>query len=745
MDSKVKDALVLFESAKTGWSSVYEDAKNDLKFYGGDQWEPKDIAGRMASKRPTITLNKLPQFVHQVVNDIRQNTPSLKALPMTDGADIETAKIIQGLLKNIEYTSRANQAYDTAAENQIKCSVGFLRVDHDFVSPDSFEQHCLIKRIVNPMAVMIDPNSVECDGSDAMFGFVNETLEMRVYEELYPGASKTDFLNPSSNKDLKAEIINIAEFFKIEQDELEIALLDDGSVILMETAQQLGLPIRSSRKIKKNKVLRMKMNGEEVLEETRFPGSYIPLVPVYGEEHWVDGKRNIYSLIRNAKDAQRMHNYWASLETEVISKAPQAPFMAAEGQLEGYENEWSNPALAQVLHYHSKDIDGNLVGAPQRLTPPTVPTGIVNARASTAQDMKEIMGIYDASLGQRSNERTGVAIQARQHEGDQGTMHFADNLNRSIEHVGRILLSMIPEIYDTQRIVRIINDEDDHSMIGINGQMTPGQERIYDLNVGKYDVAIKTGPSFATRRQEIQNMMSNVMQTNPALVQVMGDLFFKYSDMPGAEVIAARLKKTIPPQLLEGEDNPNGQQVPPQAQQAIQQMQAALQQDAQIIDASKQQMLQLAQELEACKKELADKKTEQQIKIQSDMAKMQLDKEKIINDRMKIEIEAQKAQTDQFKAHSDAELKAAELHLQAQQPLQSNNGVAGQAPSAPQAPPVSIVLNTEGKNQEEINMEVSKQMMIAHSIIDAVNNLTTAVTAPKQVIRDSEGRVAGVQ
>ena len=768
MDSKVKEALELFESAKTGWNSIYEDAKNDLKFYGGDQWEPKDISGRMASKRPTITLNKLPQFVHQIVNDIRQNVPSIKVLPMGDGADVGVAKTIQGLIKNIEYVSKAAHAYDMAAECQIKCSLGFIRVDHGYSGADTFEQDILIKRVVNPLAVMIDPNSVEADGSDAMYGFVNETMEMRNYEALYPNASKTDFLNPSSNKDLKAQVINIAEFFNIVQDELEVALVEGGHVLTLEDAKKLGVNITQTRKIKKNRVVRCKMNGDEILEETRFPGSYVPLVPVYGEEHWTDGKRNIYSLVRFAKDAQRMHNYWASLETEVISKAPQAPFMAAEGQLEGYENEWSNPALAQVLHYHTKDIDGQVVGPPQRLAPPPVPSGIVNARASTEMDMKAIMGIYDASLGQHSNERTGVAIQAKQREGDQGSMHFMDNLNRSIEHVGRVILSMIPEVYDTPRIIRIMTDEDGPDMVGVNGEVTGSQVETHDLTIGKYDVAVKAGPSYATRRLEIQNMMSNIMQTNPQLVSVMGDLFFKYSDMPGADVIAARLKKTIPPQLLQGEDDKNANQIPPEVQQKMQQMAEAIQQDSQVIQ-------QGAQELQRLQKELQDKQADQQIKLQSDQLKAEVEKLKIALEEKKLGLDHKKLEIEHLntaiEAHKATSSSAQSVPAQRSEPTTGDqmapaiddhinelHGKLQQAMQEKQNQEARIQQESEKtqlmQQQQMAQEEQERQERKAQAdallhglaaIQHTVGALVDAINKPKTIVRNPDGTVKGVQ
>jgi hypothetical protein len=397
--------------------------------------------------------------------------------------------------------------------------------------------------------------------------------------------------------------------------------------------------------------MRYKLSGKEVLEETTFPGKYIPIVPVYGEEAWLDGKRNLFSLIRKSKGAQKMYNYWKSLETELLMKQPQAPIMVAEGQIEDYAEDWLNPSKAMALRYKVKDAEGNAVGAPQRLEPPTIPTGIVNASRQTVDDIKATMGLYNASIGARSNETSGIAIQRRQQEGDVATFHFADNLNRSIAHVGRILVCAIPEIYDTPRVIRIIGSEDEPKEVGINGAGVEDQEEGYDLTKGKYDVRVISGAPYTTRRQEAAAFFSDVVKSQPDLMQIMGDLLFKNMDFTGAEAMAERMKKLIKrtnPDMIESDDEEQPAPDPEKMQMA------------QVIEQSQQAIAQMQQEMQGMQAALDNKQGDLQIKAQSEAQKAEeaQSQNQLAMVKMRLDDEAKKA---------ELELKAAELQLRARE------------------------------------------------------------------------------
>lgn len=619
MSDIVKEARKLYEKDKEAWSSIYKLAKEDLQFQSDDeyaQWDQTDAQRRRETGRPAITVDKLTQFVHQVANDIRMNTPTINVIPSDEAGSIETADVFKGKIKDIEYRSGADDAYDTAVTSAIKCSIGFIRVDHDYADEKSDKQELFIKRVVNPFAVILDSDSTESDGSDAMHGFVLDKMSAARFKEKYPGKEVHSFEDEECGNYKDSDDVYVAEFIKIVETPRKIGFLEDGT---SEDVAE-GKEYKTTRTTKDRVVTRYILSGKEVLEETRFPGKYVPIVPVYGEEAWEDGKRKLHSLIRKAKPAQRMHNYWASLETELLMKQPQAPVMAPIGAVEDFVDEWKDPNKAMVLRYNT-ELNGKPLPKPERLSPPQVPTGILNARMVTVDDIKGAMGIYNASLGERSNETSGVAINQRKIEGDVATYHFGDNLVKSITQVGRILVCAIPEIYDTPRVIRTIGEDDEPKPVGINGAMIDGQDQTYDLRQGKYDVRVITGAPFTTRRQETAAALTQMFGSNPELMTVFGDIFFKNSDFAGAQAMAERAEKLLPPNLKDEEDD---------------QEKIALQ----------QQLQEAAQQIEALSAQLKNRS-------ESDMLKASTDK--------------MKAETDLQQAKIDAAVKMAELKVREQE------------------------------------------------------------------------------
>lgn len=620
----VETAKKKLKRDQDAWRDIYDKAGDDLHFLSDDdyaQWDEEDYKARVSTKRPALTIDQLGQFIHQVANDIRMNTPTINVIPSDGESSEETAEVFKGLIREIEYSSNADDVYDTASLYSIKCGIGFMRVDHEY-EEEGFNQVLRIKRMVNPLAVWLDSDSIECDGRDSKHATVLERITVSRFKELYPDFEPSCF--ESDNKALQLsdeQEITIAEHFYIDEKAEEVTS-KDGS---------------QTRTIMRKTVKRCKLSGKDVLEETIFPGKYVPIIPVYGEESWVEGKRYLFSLIRKSKQAQKMFNYWKSLETELLMKAPQAPVMAAEGQLNDYAEDWKNPNKAMVLQYKAKDLAGNAVGPPQRLEPPTIPVGVVNASRSCVDDIKATMGIYNAGLGAMDNAISGVAIQGRKTEGDVATYHFADNLVRSITQVGRVLVGAIPVIYDTARVIQIIGAEEETKPVGINGMVAEEQPETIDLTRGKYDVRVVTGASFTTKRQEAAQFLSQLVQTNPDFIKIMGDILFKNMDFAGAPAMAERIKRIMDPAIIE-----ENKQIDPmvlQLQQQMQQMQA--------INAALQQ-------------QLNDKQAELSLKAMSEQNDAK-------ESEGKLEIQAQELQHKRDIATAEIMLKKQELELQAEE------------------------------------------------------------------------------
>ena len=596
--------------AMSALSDSREDEIDDLKFYAGSpdnhwQW-PADVLatrgavqGQTINARPCLTINKLPQHVRQVTNDQRQNRPGAKVIPVDDNADVEIAEIFNGMIRHIEYRSDADVAYDTACENQVAYGEGYFRLLTEYCNDDTFDQDIKIGRIRNSFSVYMDPMIQDPTGADAKYCFITEDLTKDEYERMYPDASPVSTLqslgvgDQSISNWLNEDTIRIADYYYIDYDPATLNLYPGNITAFDGTPQDKQLKAiygkpKKSREADRQKVKYCKINGYEILEERDWVGKYIPVIRIVGNEFEVDGRLYVSGLVRNAKDAQRMYNYWVSQEAEMLALAPKAPFIGYGGQFEGYEDKWktANTNNWPYLEVNPDVTDGQgaVLPLPARAQPPMASSGLLQAKSGAAEDIKSTTGQYNASLGMGSNERSGKAILARQREGDVGTYHYGDNLARGIRHLARQLVDMIPKIYDTQRIARIIGEDGETKMVKINPDQMESVnkiqdengiviEKIYNPGVGTYDVVATTGPGYATKRQEALEAMAQLLQGNPQLWAVAGDLFVKNMDWPGAQEMAKRFAKTIDPKLMgDADENPELQAAQMQMQAMGQEM-----------------------------------------------------------------------------------------------------------------------------------------------------------------------------
>ena len=614
------------QMALSAYSDSREDELDDLRFMAGSpdnqyQW-PADvlatrgsIQGQTINARPCLTINKLPQHVRQVTNDQRQNRPAGKVIPVDSQADPEMAEIFEGMVRHIEYISDADVAYDTACDNQVTFGEGYIRILTEYCDENTFDQDIKIGRVRNSFSVYMDPTIQDPCGADAKWCFITEDISRDEYGRLFPDAAPITTIQAQGVGDqslamwFNETLIRIAEYFYIEES-LQTLNMYPGGVTAFQGSpeakqlEMMGLQPVRTRRANRKQVKWIKTNGYEILEESDWAGKHIPVVRVIGNEFEIDGRVYVSGLVRNAKDAQRMYNYWVSQEAEMLALAPKAPFIGYGGQFEGYEQQWktANTTNWPYLEVNPDVTDGNgsVLPLPQRAMPPMAQQGLIAAKMGAADDIKATTGQYDSSIGATSNERSGKAILARERQGDTGTYHFVDNLARAVRYVTRQIVDLIPKIYDTQRVARIIGLDGETKMVQIDpNQPMPVRkiqdqsgvvvQKIYNPSVGKYDVRVTTGPNYMTKRQESMEAMAQILQGNPNLWAVAGDLFVKNMDWPGAQEMAARLARTIDPKLLEDEDDS------PALQAANQQIQAMGQEMNQL----HQMLMQVNQSMEA--------------------------------------------------------------------------------------------------------------------------------------------------
>jgi len=582
-----------------------QEALEDLKFVNGDQWPVELQNSRNLESRPILTINKLDTYCRQVTNQQRQQRPRIKVHATNTQEDAAEAEVIQGIIRHIEVNSNAEYAYDNAFDYAVRMGWGFIRVNTKYVSEDSFDQEITIDAVDNPFTVYLDPNSVLPDGSDAEKAMITTVVSKEVFRKMYPDASEENFTmrgtGDTQSEWIMKEDIRLAEYFYTWRKKAKLLLLSDGRHVFeddvtKEELAEAGVTIISKRDSFKKVIKWKKITGCQVLEEADLPGKYIPLVPVYGRHMIIGDKRKKFGMVRFGKDPQRMYNFWQTSLTESVALAPKAKWIMAEGQDEGHESDWAQANIKSnsYLRYKQTDIEGRPAPPPTRLQPEPPPAGVMAAAQGINQDLQAVMGIFDPNQMPTGNI-SGKALNGQQQQIDLTNFDYYDNLTRSLQHVGKIILDLIPKIYDTERVMRIIGDDGKPELLTIN-QRTATDRVMNDVTVGKYDVVMETGPGYNSKRQEAVDAMLPIVQ-DPVMMEKIGDLVFRNMDFPGADIIADRLATLNPLAQIDKHSD-----IPPQAQMAIKQAQAQVQQLQQQLQAMQLAMKQ-RQDIEQVKQD----------------------------------------------------------------------------------------------------------------------------------------------
>lgn len=557
------------------------EAATDLAFLSGDQWPDSVRRAREAADRPVLTINRLPQFVRQITNDIRQSDIAIKAVPEDNDQDPALAEVFDGILRLIEYQSSAKHVYATAAEHQASCGIGHFRITTRYVDDEAFDQEIVEKAIQNPLSVYWDPAAVMPDRSDAMWCAVTESVPRKAFKRRYPKASEASVDAPVETPAhglswSTSDDVLIAEYWCKKPYQKTIALLKSGETVDLDKIKALpGFQemIEKTKEVTCHKIIQYIVSGAEVLEGPHeWPGKYIPIVPVIGGEFPKSQKTYRYSAIRFARDPQQLYNFYRTATAETIALQPKSPWLVTTKMIGAMKAIWDKAHKTNMPYLPFEPDERVAGGRPTREAPPQLSPAMVNEAAVAAEDMHATTGIYPAALGARSNETSGVAINSRRQEADVANYHFVDNLQRSLEHAGRILIDLIPKIYDNQRVIRLMGQADEDKFVPINA-VVPGPDgmpvMINDLSTAKFDVRVTMGRSYATKRMEASESMQAFMQAVPQAAPLIGDLFAKAMDWPEADEIAKRLKSMLPPQALQDPDNPQPPPPPDPMQQKM--------------------------------------------------------------------------------------------------------------------------------------------------------------------------------
>ena len=717
-----------------------ENYADDIAFARhGEQWPEAIRKEREMDGRPCLTINRMNSFIRQVVNDSRQNKPSVKAKPVDDMADPETAKVLDGLFRNIEHISKADIAYDTAVENAVSGGFGYIRVNIDYADEDAFDLDILIERVANPLSVYGDPDSTGADGSDWEKAFIVDKYSKAQFERRWGDKSQVDWDDDAwSNAGSQwrdDESCMVAEYWHCTyEDRTRLMAVDtrDGSKHvydkkdfeksedLMMLAQMGVLQILNERTSKAKRFQQAIMTGVEVLEKKDWPGRYIPIVPVYGDEYWIDGRRYLRSLIHPAKDAQRMYNFWRTNSTELVALAPRVPFIGRVGTFNSDSEKW---ASVNTKSHAYLEFDTEM---PQRQPLDMgVAAGSLQEALNASDDMKSIIGMYDASLGARSNETSGKAIMARQREGDIATFHFTDNLTRAIRQTARIVLDLVPHVYNKERIIRVLGEDGSESTVKVNApapkmdkEGEPEKDdmgnvimQLHDLTVGKYDIQCVAGPSFTTRREEAAMQMTEMVRAFPMAAPYVADIMAKNFDWPGADEIAERLEALNP---LKAQENAGP---PPE-------------------------MLKMQAEMQSKQMDAQAKQASAQADMQAKAAELEMEKEKhaMEMERMRLQIEADRQKIITQQATFQQQQQNAQMSAQMER--ERNDGQIAATRQLGEIKRIEKGLPPQDMVLSEIAQSIAAGQQ---QIAQAMAQFAQVQAAPKRVVTDAQGNPIGVE
>lgn len=626
----LEEALKRFDTAEEAWSEIYECALDDIRFVdSADQWP--DTLKNARKDRPCMTFDKLSSSIDQVVGDHLQSRPGVKVVAAEEG-DEDASEIYEGIIRQIE--SRATSAYSTGFKFSVKGGVGFWKVRHDYLDPECFDQDIILDEIKNPFSVLIDPVVQNASLEKMRYAFVFDDMPREDFEEKYPkavsGTSEHFRSTGNLHKWISDDTVRVADYYRIVQEDAEIGITVDGSVYFV--ADHPEIEYIKTRQTKVNKLERFKITGLEVIDEVECVGRYIPIVPIFGKRSNIDGKMVVRGLVRKARDAQMLYNLERSNYIESVALQPKQPYLVTPRMLEGHEEKWRNlntsndPAL-----FYNPDPEAP-GGRPSREPAAQVPSGLIAGLQMSSDDIKSTTGIYDASLGARSNETSGKAIMARQREGDTGTYEFTDEFAQAIDYTGRIFVNWIPLIYDAQRQIRILGDDEAEEVMSVNkpelNYETGEYEIKNDLSRGKYDIKVRVGPSYTTRRIETAEQLSQVMAQNPEMGKLFGDIWLKSLDLVGGDEAVSRMRKVLVKQGIADPTEEEKQELSQKAQSPQAQM--------------KKQMQQMAMQLEMANKKAET--AEKQASTNAKNAKAQRDRMEALAKQMEIQIQQQDIQ-----------------------------------------------------------------------------------------------------
>jgi hypothetical protein len=691
---------------------------------------------------------------------MRQSKTSADILPVDSGADPRVAEKIKGIFRHIEYVSRADQAWDMASDHQVRGGLGWVRIIPKITDPETNEQDILFMRVTDPMSACLNAGWQEADGSDATDAFIDSTMTISAFKKRWPKAKLVSW-ESSRIKDDKE--IGICEHMQVEEESIKkVSILGpDGTklVLTVNEHEQLKASTGIEFKVlneftaKKRSVKWYIYNGVDVLEETDFPSQWVGLVPVVGHELWVENERYFCGLVRRLMDGQRLHNFEMSALTESLMSQPKAPFLVSGRALDGYEDEWNklNSGNPSHLPYNDLDESGQPISPPIRLSPPNFPVAYANASSIAVQEMEQTVGMPEASFGIKSNAISGRAKLADQAAGDVATFHFQDNRRVAQTHAYRIVLDMLPKVYNAVRQARILGEDGQHGSVQINpnlpGPIQARAGKIIAINpgVGRYDVRVKVGPSYTTIREELGTQLQELGKGNPVLAATLTPMLMKLSDMPEADKITRVVMAMLPPEVQKAYEETDNSEIPAQAQMQINQQGEQIQKMAAAMDQAHSVIKDLQDQVNQKTNTVQEQAKAAMSEIKAAKAELELKAQQIAAAKSELDAKQAMLQKDVSIAKMTLQLDGAELQKQHVEEITK----VQEERSASEEHALEALAKAIEEGQKAMAEALQKNTVAVTQIqnltVDAIEDMADAISAPRkiQLEKGKDGKTIG--
>lgn len=569
----ITKSLKRFQITSDAESESRRQGLEDLKFsIGTGQWDEAVKSNREIEGKPCLTINRAPAFLRHYTGEERQHRPSMMVAPVGSGADVEVAKIHQGVLRHVEVASVAEYVYDESYDMMMRIGWCPWRVKTDYTSETSFDQEPRIEAIENPFSVFMSPVR-RPDGTDPLWAHVIRDYSKDDYVAEFgeTDLAKLNFPSKVGNAQpgwVTKDGARVAEYWWIELERETLCLLPDGTTKLKRQVPAHDRDfIEDERDTVIRKVCCVKHDAMRVLKKYDYLGKYVPLVEVNGVRLNVNGTVYRAGMVRDYRDAQRIYDFMVTRAVEQVDQVSKDPlWIPAENAQWAEDYRQMNRKNFSHLFFKAYDANGRQLPPPSRIGR-EAPIQAMQALIQQADyDMKAVVGIYGSSLGEEAgtSQESGLAILERTSQSDTGAISWHDNLNRAIMWQGKILLDLWPKLIPAARVQRIINPDDSvkHHVVFNSEHSDPeeaqallneamGLKKAYDVGAGTYDLTLNTGPMYKDARQEAFKAISAIITANPEMLPILGDVWAKNADFPDADVLADRFKKMLPPNLQE--------------------------------------------------------------------------------------------------------------------------------------------------------------------------------------------------